>query len=171
MIEQTPWMQREFNLGFPIGLFPCILERLRGTPARLEELAAQFPPDVLTKRVGNKWSIQEHVGHLLDLCELDDLRLMDYLAKAETLTAADMGNRKTQSADHNAKAIKNLLGSFRSRRLALVRKLEHLNDTELSRSAVHPRLQKPMGVVDWVYFMSEHDDHHIARITSLGRVR
>jgi hypothetical protein len=24
-----------------------------------------------------------------------------------------------------------------------------------------------MRVIDWVYFMAEHDDHHLARITHL----
>jgi hypothetical protein len=39
----------------------------------------------------------------------------------------------------------------------------------LSASAVHPRLQQPMRLVDMLYFVAEHDDHHLARMTALAR--
>ncbi len=38
MIRQTPWLEPSFNFDFPAGLYPCLLERLRGTPARVEEM-------------------------------------------------------------------------------------------------------------------------------------
>jgi hypothetical protein len=41
----------------------------------------------------------------------------------------------------------------------------------LSLLSVHPRLQQPMRLIDALYFVAEHDDHHIARISGLLRVR
>jgi len=37
--------------------------------------------------------------------------------------------------------------------------------------SVHPRLQQPMRLVDSLYFVAEHDDHHIAKISGLLRRR
>jgi hypothetical protein len=37
MISPTPWIERSFNFDFSAGLYPFLLERLRGTPARIEE--------------------------------------------------------------------------------------------------------------------------------------
>ena len=33
--------------------------------------------------------------------------------------------------------------------------------------AWHPRLDRPMRVIDLAIFAAEHDDHHLARITEL----
>jgi hypothetical protein len=35
------------------------------------------------------------------------------------------------------------------------------------RAIVHPRLKQPMGLLDHLYFVAEHDDHHLARIWEL----
>lgn len=169
MIPQTNWFDRQWEFNFPLGYFPVILERFRGTPGRVEHLVKSFPPNILAIRVNNAWSIQEHIGHLLDLGELDERRLSDYLSGAEVLSAADMQNRKTYEANHNANSIQNILRELRKSREEIVRKLEALTEEQVGRTALHPRLNKPMHLVDWLYFMAEHDDHHIARMTALAR--
>src|SRR5512143_644622 len=96
MIVQTNWMERKFDFPFPPGHFPCILERVRGTPARCREMLAAVPPALLAARPGPRsWSMQEHLGHLLDLDELHDGRIDDYLAGRPVLRAADTTNQKT----------------------------------------------------------------------------
>jgi len=100
-MKRTKWFEREFEFNLPAGVFPCVVERLRGTPARLEELVRALPPRALTARRDGAWSIQEHVGHLLDLDELHEGRLEDYARRLDTLRPADMDNRKTYEADHN----------------------------------------------------------------------
>lgn len=164
------WTERTFTFGLPLGLFPCVLERLRGTPARIEDRIRQFPPSILTTRVNEGWSIQEHAGHLYDLGELDDKRLMDYLAGAEVLSPADMQNRKTHEANHNAQRVEEILKQFRESREGLIKKLERFDETQVAITSLHPRLKMPMRVIDWCYFMAEHDDHHVARMTELARI-
>jgi hypothetical protein len=44
----------------------------------------------------------------------------------------------------------------------LVRKLDALREEEVGISAVHPRLQTSIRIIDWIYFVAEHDDHHLA---------
>jgi hypothetical protein len=36
-----------------------------------------------------------------------------------------------------------------------------------AESILHPRLRTPMRLVDHLYFVAEHDDHHLARIWEL----
>ncbi|MFQ5797685.1 MAG: DinB family protein [Bacteroidota bacterium] len=170
MIKQTKWIERKFEFDFRVGVYPCIIERLRGTPARLEDMINPLPIEILAVRVNNSWSIQENVGHLLDLEELGEKRLADFLSHAEVLTPADMKNRKTQEAAHNSNSMQNLLSQFRRSRHEFVHKLERLDEAEAARSSLHPRINKPMRVVDWAYFVAEHDDHHVARISELARM-
>jgi uncharacterized damage-inducible protein DinB len=119
---------------------------------------------MLTRRTGNAWSIQENVGHLLDLESLWEQRLDDFDAGAKVLHPADLENRQTHEANHNARDIDDLLRAFRAARLRIVSRLERMDDSALARVALHPRLQQPMSVVDLAFFVAEHDDHHLETI-------
>lgn len=168
-IEPEEWFEKRFEFTLPVGSFLSVLERVRGTPARLEELIHSLPADILTIRVGDAWSIQEHVGHLFDLDELHEGRLEDFREGKEVLRAADVNNRKTYEADHNSSRIEELLERFRSVRARFVEELEPMSAEEVARSALHPRLQKQMRVIDLAQFVAEHDDHHLASIRWLSR--
>ena len=167
-VRRTKWFEREFEFNLPVGVFPCVVERLRGTPARLEEMVRALPAQALTARRGDAWSIQEHVGHLVDLDELHEGRLEDYAQRLETLRPADMRNRKTYEAGHNDAVLENLLASFRAARARFVRRLEALSEEEVGAAATHPRLGKQMRVIDMAWFVAEHDDNHLAAITELA---
>src|SRR5918998_6114977 len=120
-MKRTKWVEREFDFGgVPVGVFPCVLERLRGTPARLEELVRGLSEDMLTARRDGAWSVKEQVGHLFDLDELHEGRLEDYGERRDVLRPADMENRKTHEANHNAAPIETLLASFRAARASFV---------------------------------------------------
>jgi hypothetical protein len=168
-MNRTKWVEREFEFNLPVGFFPSVLERLRGTPARVEELTRSLAPELLTARRGGKWSAQEHVGHLSDLDELHEGRLEDYERGLEVLRAADMSNRKTEEAGHNSARLEDLLARFRSARESFVRRLEALTDKQVAASAIHPRLGKRMRVVDMALFVAEHDDHHLASVRELSK--
>jgi len=109
------------------------------------------------------------VGHLYDLDELHEGRLEDYKAGAEVLRAADLTNKKTHEADHNSNSLAELFADFREGRMRFVRRLEEMDEEGASASAMHPRLGKPMRVIDLAYFVAEHDDHHLAEITFAAR--
>ena len=162
------WFDRKFDLGLPASAFPPILGRLRSFPDRLEREVRRVPEERLTVRVGDGWSIQENVGHLFDLEALWEKRLEDFDAGVTVLHPADLENRKTHEADHNSRRIDDLLTAFRDARLRIVQRLERRTPAELSRVALHPRLQQPMSVVDLGFFVAEHDDHHLNTITALA---
>ena len=167
MPARIPWIERTFRFDFPADIHPELIERLRGTPARLDERVRPLPRDVLTRREGESWSIQEHAGHLMDLEELFVGRLDDFESGAECLRPADMINRRTHDADHNSQDIEAILAGFRAQRLAMIKRLEASAPADFARVAQHPRLDQPMRVVDSMYFQAEHDDYHLARMTEL----
>ena len=167
MIRKQPWFERQFPTGLPVDLFPVVVERLRGTPARLEDRLNSLPVSVLTRRSGSTWSTQENAGHLLDLEPLWRARVEDLLARRPEMSPADLTNRRTHEANHNAALLGTILSGFRQARSVLVRQLEAVEDVALAYTAPHPRLRVPMSVVDHAFFVAEHDDYHLARITEL----
>lgn len=173
MIRTAKWLERKFVFDLPLWMYPNVLERLRGTPARLADWVAALPPAMLTGRSGDSgWTIQEHAGHLLDLEPLGFARLDEFLAGQDRLSAADMENRKTYEADHNAAASENILRDFRRERAAFVARLADLDEADAARVSLHPRLKQPLRLLDLMQFIAEHDDHHLARIAELaGKMR
>jgi uncharacterized damage-inducible protein DinB len=168
-MKEPNWFDRVFNFSFPAEYFPYVIERVRGTPARLEELIAAIDPSILTTRIGEEWSIQEHAGHLLDLDELHVGRLDDFDEGKSTLRAADVTNRKTYEADHNAQPIADILSDFRAARHEFVARIEDADEATISKTAYHPRLKVDTRLVDLAYFVAEHDDHHLASITIINK--
>jgi uncharacterized damage-inducible protein DinB len=164
MIQVASWFQRKFEFTFPVELYPDLCVRLRGTPARLEEIVRDCPTTRMTSASQGKWSAQEHAGHLLDLEPLWMARVEDYLAKKNELTVADLTNKKTTEANYNARSLEAILADFRRARVALVDRLEQLDPAQFILAIPHPRLKIPMRMVDHLFFAAEHDDHHLAII-------
>lgn len=165
-MEQMKWFEREFGFDAPLAVFPSVVERLRGTPARLEErVDGDIRSDLLTRQLHGRWSIKAQVGHLGDLEELWIVRLGDLLNGEEVMTEADLTNRQTHEAGHNEKPLETLLARFREKRGTFVGRLEGLEEPEVARTSLHPRLEQPMRVLDLARFVAEHDDHHLAFIS------
>jgi uncharacterized damage-inducible protein DinB len=169
MITQTPWFERKFDLNFPVGLYPVIIGRLEGTLPRVVAMTKNVSEDALTRKPNNDWSAKEQVGHLCDLEELWSARVGDFLSGKEVLTAADLRNTKTHEAHHNKKSIEELVERFSSARNKLISKIKDADEATALLTALHPRLQTPMRLVDHLFFIAEHDDHHLAKIAKLLR--
>lgn len=155
------WTERPFQFDFPVTLYPNVLARFRGTPARLEDSVQGLATEALVFKPGGKWSIQENAGHLLDEEPLFLTRLREFLAGAETLTAAPYQDLPLR---HNDRFIRDILSQFRVARSAQARILEELPVEVFARKAWHARPQVHMRLVDHLLFICEHDDHHLARI-------
>lgn len=164
MIKQTQWVERKFEFNFPVGLFPVIIERLRGTLPRIEAITKNATEGVLNQKNDGKWSVKEQIGHLYDLEELWYGRVEDFLSGQQVLRAADMSNAKTQNANHNKNSIGELLQQFSVARNKLIDKVKHMDERTAALTSLHPRLQIPMRLIDSLFFIAEHDDHHLAKI-------
>jgi hypothetical protein len=91
----------------------------------------------------------------------------DYVAGSTQLTVTDLQNRKTDEANYNAQLLDTILAGFRSARAKLVTRAGEVDSSLFSQAIPHPRLKMPMRLVDHLYFVAEHDDHHLARIWEL----
>lgn len=161
------WFDRTFDFSFPVELRPNLISRLRGTPARLEETLRGRSQHTLIQKAKEKWSAQEHAGHLLDLEPLWLARVNDYVTGSAQLTVADLQNRKTHQANYNARLLEEILAQFRGARNNLLERIENLEHALFAKAIPHPRLNTPMRLVDHLYFVAEHDDHHLATIREL----
>ena len=164
----TPWFKRKFSTIEDNGLFPTIIERLEGTPARLWAKIQQIPNALHEQKLNGKWSIKEEIGHLIDLEPLWYGRVEDLKSRKEELRAADLTNAQTHQANHNQHPIWVLLTQFATERAQLVVLLRSLTEKDLEQSALHSRLKTPMRLIDLAYFVAEHDDHHLVHITKLS---
>lgn len=167
MRAQQKWFDRKFKFDLSTDEFPTLVKRLKGTPGRLVDICGSLSAETLTRNEGNTWSILENAGHLLDLEPLWAGRLDDFLEGAERLRPADLENRKTHEANHNESSVDHLISEFRVIRERFVARLEDLRPDQVSLTALHPRLDQPMRVIDSVFFAAEHDDHHVERIAHL----
>ena len=82
-MQQIPWFSRKFDFSNKQNIFPAILERLTDTPLRLQHKLAGLSSMILTTKVGGQWSIQENLGHLIDLEPLWQGRVTDIVLQQE----------------------------------------------------------------------------------------
>jgi hypothetical protein len=167
MSKKVKWLERKFDTPVSLEQAGELIERLKNTPSRLEALVKKLPNEILTRRDGDSWSIQENAGHLQMADLLFSGRLDDYLQDASQLRPADVSGGRTDVEEFNAKEFDSILAGFRRRRDTYVARLMKLNREDLEKSSLHPRLNKPMRLCDMLYFQAEHDDHHINRIEEL----
>lgn len=167
MITPQLWFERRFAFDVTTDHFPLIVERLRGTPGRLRERVMDLAQETRIARVDDRWSIQENVGHLLDLEPLWAGRTEDILTGEQWMREADLENRATHEASHNSTRMEDLLAAFAAARQQWIGQIERLEAAAVEHAAFHPRLKQPMRLLDLAFFVAEHDDHHLARITAL----
>ena len=166
-MERTKWFDRKFDFGFTQNIFPSVIERLRGTPVRMEDKLKNLTNDVANKKLNGNWSIKENIGHLIDLEPLWVGRLDDIMEQRTDLREADLTNTKTSEANHNSRTVSELLIEFREVRAETIKRIERLSVEQIYMSALHPRLKTPMRTMDHFLFVAEHDDHHLVTIHHL----
>lgn len=165
MIQQTPWLEKQFQFNFPVTDFPVIFSRLEGSLFRLKFILSNSD-DATTSVSAEGWSVKEEIGHLYDMEETWWKRLQDFQERKEVLTAADMTNQKTTEAGHNGKTIQELLLQFATERQKILETIYDFDKTKLALTSLHPRLKTEMRLVDSLLFVAEHDDHHISKISA-----
>ncbi|SKA34079.1 DinB superfamily protein [Chitinophaga eiseniae] len=168
MTALLKWADRRFQWGHTVDYVPFFMERLRATAPRLDEMTVLVPEDIMEVRDEGKWSVKEHIGHLSDIELLHDQRLEDLLA-GRTLTAADPENRMTVEAHHNQYPISELVYHFRQVRDNFLKQVEHFSAEDMEKRAMHQRLGQQLSLADMLYFIAEHDNHHLTVIAAFLR--
>ena len=170
MPERYIWIDRKFDFVLPARMFPLTVERVRGGPARVEDIVRGLSNYTLTAKNGDAWSIQEQIGHLVDLEYLWLRRFEEIVAGISPLTAWEETNRATYEARYNEKNLETILKNLRAERLKFVQRLDEVSDEQIEKRGLHPRLQTQIRLIDLAYLVAEHDDHHLADITRLKRM-
>src|SRR4051794_4030387 len=109
----TQWFERKFRFDEPVSAIKGMLAKLDGLTGDIAREIKGLSREQLAQRDGDKWSIQEQIGHLLDLDELHFNRLDDYEHAAKALRPADLKNIKTWEAHHNDREIQELLSDLK----------------------------------------------------------
>ncbi len=167
MNKRELWVDKKFEYEKMDNKYSDLIVRLEKTISILEELTGTLPTEILTKKDGDSWSIQESTGHLLEVEALFTGRLEDYQNHLGELRPADMTNKRTYDADYNKVDIRKTLADFKAVRVKYVEDLRSLPEGEFFRSSFHPRLKKQMRLIDMLFFQAEHDDHHITTMKNL----
>jgi len=166
-MKRTKWVDRKFSFDIPEGWLVNTISRLEGTAIRLKSLTKALSDVELSQQIHNGWSIKEHVGHLADLEAIHLGRIYDFIDKKDILRAADMSNKRTNEANHNNSNISELITQFNTKRKVFIEALQNLDDDTQQFVSMHPRLKEKMKPVDLAFFTAEHDDHHVATISSM----
>lgn len=158
------WFDRKFDFGSDAGQFHNLLSRLQDFPVRLEETVNAIPEELLTVRTEHKWSVNENVGHLCLLERLWRNRFREIQNGSLQLLPADLNNTATDQSRFNEFSGEELLKGFGYERAETVGFLEQMGSNDLLKHSIHPRLNQSMSVTDLMYFVAEHDEHHLNAI-------
>lgn len=166
-MAQLNWFDRKFDFSFGMERYLLLKERLQLAASRYHHTAALLPKLVLHTTPGNKWPIKTHIGHLWILEPLWQKRFQDIANGMATLSPADLNNTATHEADFDRMPLPELLAIFEKERKKTLAGLDRLKPDDFSKSSFHPRLRQPMRVIDLMYFIAEHDDHHLSSINDI----
>lgn len=167
MIRRQQWVDHKFNLGIDVGWKNNILNRIEDTEIRLCHYIKNLSNKQLSQKTNGMWSIKEHVGHLTDLESLWLNRFEQFEKLFPELVAADMTNKKTELSNHNEQHIDKLIEDFRLERQKLIYTVNQLSEKSQKHRALHPRIKTMMKPVDLLFFIAEHDDHHLTSIKKI----
>lgn len=161
------WFDRKFEFNFGIEQFPDLLNRLEKTAARILEITNGIPEQDLNFKPAGKWSIKEHTGHLWIMEPLWQKRFLEIKEGKAGMSPADLNNTATDNTSFNQYNIERIVNDFQQERKNTIRLLESFNRKDLSNSLYHPRLNQPMRIIDLMYFVAEHDEHHLITLLKI----
>lgn len=163
----TPWSDRELAFGKGLDELPVLLERVNGTAARLVQLTAHVPRERLHLRPFGRWSVAEHIGHLIYLQDRLDERVDDFAARRPELCWIDLSHQGPVVESHRNQDLGDLIEEFRLKRDYFVRRVKELDPGAVRHRAVNRCRGVSMTIVDTVLYVADHDDHHLASMRSI----
>jgi uncharacterized damage-inducible protein DinB len=166
-MNTTKWFDRVFDFQRESQEFPVIYQRLKEAPHQLRQLVAGLNVEQLRNQPEGKWSVTEHAGHLFTLEPLWRKRIVDIVEGKPVLTTADLENKATFDAGFNERNMDDVLNDFEWERKLTLEQLDRLTSDDFLKQSMHPRIKQPMRIVDHIYFVAEHDAHHLARVREI----
>ncbi len=167
MMRPVPWNQRQLPFGRGLDELPVLVERVRGTPHRLRALLQHRSPEALSLRISGKWSVMEHLGHLITLQDRFEERVTDFELRRPRLCVIDLSDQDRALTGQRGRSLGDVLEELHLKRKAFLRRVERLSQSSLLHVASHPCKDRPMRPMDMLLWIAEHDDHHLATLRGL----
>ncbi|WP_333889113.1 DinB family protein [Sphingobacterium siyangense] len=161
------WFDRQFDSNTGSEYFDEFLKLLEDFPAVLNQVLKSCPTEVSTRKMGDKWSVNENIGHLILLEDLWRIRFRDIMKGKPDMSTADLSNTATDQSSFNKMVVEELINDLVSEREKTIVMLQKLSEEDLLKTSMHPRLQHPMNIIDLMHFVAEHDLHHLHTIKSI----
>lgn len=155
------WFDRKFNFNTRTDQFLALLESLSDTPSLLQSIINTTDETKLNDKPGGKWSIKEQVGHLYIMEPLWRKRFEELRDGKTEMSPADLTNAATDKAEFNNYPIAEMFKKFSAERKQTITMLKNIPAAAFTNSLFHPRLQQAMHITDLMYFVAEHDMHHL----------
>ena len=166
-VTATSWFERDFTFNFGVENFDNLFHRLSNFPVLLKHIL-NIVPDKLQKFVQKeKWSVNENIGHLFLLEVIWRDRFWEISNGKEQMSSADLNNNATTQSSFNKFSTDELFSCFSYEREKTLTFLRQIQQNDLSNYSIHPRLNQPMRIVDLMYFVAEHDQHHLNAILKI----
>jgi N-acetylglutamate synthase-like GNAT family acetyltransferase/uncharacterized damage-inducible protein DinB len=167
LLYPNKWFERNFDFSFGTELYGTLLERLQSAPNRFMEVTRMLPDEILVFRHENKWTIKENIGHLQLLEPLWRIRFEEIKSGISEMSPADLNNSATDDMNFNTFGLQELINTFADQRTKTIDFLGSLQKSDFTKRSTHPRLQQPMRIIDLMYFVAEHDLHHLNAVLNL----
>jgi hypothetical protein len=124
---------------------------------------------LLYKPAAENWCVLEVLGHLADAEIILGYRLRQMLADEKPVIAPIDQNAWTRNLNYLASPPAELVAFYGLARHHNLRLLRGLTVADLSKSAYHPEIERPMTVADIVERIGVHGTNHLAQIEKLKK--
>ena len=165
--DTLKWFDRKFNFHFGMEKFPELLERMELNVQKFRAITQDKSEEQLNDKPCGKWSVKEHIGHLWILEPLWQKRFIEIRENQTEMSPTDLNNTATDKALFNQYNIGKILTDFEEERQNTIRLLKSFKGEDFHHSLFHPRLNQPMRIIDLMYFIAEHDTHHLNTISKI----
>ncbi len=165
--EMPQWFERKFNFDFGMEKLPELLERMEKSVLKFRKIIQDKSEEQLNYKPDGKWSAKEHIGHLWILEPLWQKRFSEIKDNKTEMSPADLNNTATDNAFFNQYEIEKILSDFQQERQRTIQLLKNFKGEDFQQSLYHPRLKQPMRIIDLIYFVAEHDKHHLNAISKM----
>ena len=120
------------------------------------------------KPIPDKWSARENLAHLARYQQLFLERLHRILTEAAPQLPRYSAEQDSEWPRWAQMQVDEALTTLRTTRSELIKRVERLAETDLARTAAHPRFGT-LTLVQWLEFFLLHEAHHLLAV--IQRVR
>lgn len=163
------WIDRTWEFNRDEKAAHLSVQILSATASKLQLLVGKTDPEQLKLRTNGKWSVNEHAGHLLTMESLWIAQLDDLVLGHENVRPWNGNNADTEAAEFNRQRLGKIIGDFEEIRMSHLNLLETYLPNALNMRAFLAEIKCDMTLADHLYFMAEHDLHHLLEIEKILR--